>query len=206
VKQDCGPWLSEVNEELPSVVVAAKDEHGADTATVEVRVDGELLAERLDGMPIDVDPGEHLFRFALPSGTALEKRVLVRAGDKGRELSVSFAPESAVRPPPLPRRQAGESSAGLGSHPRLTLPAIVLGSVGALALGSWGYFGLSGRSRQTQLEGSCQPNCPPSEIDDVRHRYLAADISLGVAVISLGVATFLTLSAPSPAVTAAAER
>jgi hypothetical protein len=58
------------------------------------------------------------------------------------------------------------------------------------ALGSFTYFALSGRSVQNDLE-LCKPNCENrADIDRMRSRYLIADISLGVALVSLGVGAY----------------
>jgi len=198
VRQDCGPWLGQVTEEQPTVVFAVRDAAGADATAVQVVVDGEVVAEHLDGLPIDLDPGAHRIRFVLPDGRTLEQPTMVRAGEKGREIRVAFGPAAPSSAPPAAiALEPGPSTSGSGS-PRLTAPALVAGTAGLVALGSWGYFGLSGHARQTDLQGSCAPNCPPSAIDDVRHRYLAADISLGVGVVSLGLAAYFVLTAGSP--------
>ena len=33
IASDCGRWLTEVQTELPSIIIAVKDEHGKDTST-----------------------------------------------------------------------------------------------------------------------------------------------------------------------------
>ncbi|HEY6462313.1 MAG TPA: hypothetical protein VIY73_19230, partial [Polyangiaceae bacterium] len=52
VRDDCTTWLAEVEEELPSIVVHARDAAGNDVADVRVLVDGVKVAERLDGLPV----------------------------------------------------------------------------------------------------------------------------------------------------------
>jgi hypothetical protein len=49
----------------------------------------------------------------------------------------------------------------------------------------------------------CKPYCKQSQADKMRLRYLIADISLGVSVVSLGVGGYLFFSASrEPATTA----
>jgi len=45
--------------------VRAEDTTGADTLAVRVTIDGQLLAETLDGKAVPIDPGEHVVRFEL---------------------------------------------------------------------------------------------------------------------------------------------
>src|SRR5258706_2530388 len=60
VSRDCVSWLSEVEEQIPSVIFrAAKD--GGDVATLKVRESDRLLTEALTGTPLELDPGPHRF-------------------------------------------------------------------------------------------------------------------------------------------------
>src|SRR5262249_4856661 len=72
VSSDCTTWPAEVASEQPSVVISARDRTGRDTFAVRVEIDGELVAMALDGRPIDVDPGEHRFRYELATGEVIE--------------------------------------------------------------------------------------------------------------------------------------
>jgi len=65
--------------------------------------------------------------------------------------------------------------------------------VGVAGLASFAYFGLSGLSLQHDLE-ECAPHCVKADVDRMRSRYLVSDVSLLVAVTSLGVGTYLFLS------------
>jgi hypothetical protein len=72
--------------------------------------------------------------------------------------------------------------------------AWVLGGVGAAALGSFVGFALSGRAKENDMMSSCAPYCSQQDEDTMRRRYLVADISLGVSLVSLGAAAYLVLS------------
>jgi hypothetical protein len=88
-----------------------------------------------------------------------------------------------------------------GQH-RLPPGFWVASGVGAAALLSFGAFALAGHGKQTALD-DCSPNCSlnrQSDYDAMRRDYLIADISLGVAVASAGVATWIFFtSKPSSA-------
>src|SRR6185369_12911883 len=103
----CATWFSEVEASLPTIVLVAYDRQGRHRADARVRLDGELLVERLDGRATAVDPGEHTFVFELPDGTSHDVRVVVLEGQKnvvieGR-FSTTQAPgrqDGATAPPP----------------------------------------------------------------------------------------------------------
>jgi hypothetical protein len=75
--------------------------------------------------------------------------------------------------------------------------AVVVGAVGVLGLGGFAYFGLTGKARESQLDSSCAPRCQQSDADHLRMTYLAADISLGVGVAALGIATWIAVASVS---------
>jgi hypothetical protein len=89
----------------------------------------------------------------------------------------------------------------------------VLGAVAVGALTSWAYFGLSSNADAKHLEETCGPHapnstdgighCPTSDVTRVRNKQIVADVSLGVAVISAGISTWLFLKGSKPATTTA---
>jgi hypothetical protein len=77
----------------------------------------------------------------------------------------------------------------------MSIPTLswILGGVGVVAAGAFAYFAVSGRSQETDLANTCSPRCPSDDVTGLRHSYLAADISWGVGVVSLGAAVLLAL-------------
>lgn len=192
VRKDCARWLGEIEDALPSVVLAARDAGGHDVTSAKVWVDGKVFAEKLDGKAQTLDPGTHVFRFEADGHPTVEETVLVREGEKNRTITVTFPA------PPQPDKPA-DGAAAVAPKASPSPAAWVLGGVGVVALGGFAYFGLSGRSRASDLRDTCAPACPSGDVDDVRNRLLLADVSLGVAVVSFGVATWLFLSPRSEA-------
>jgi hypothetical protein len=192
IRDECAKWLSETHAAMATVVPTARGRDGRDAAEVHVFVDGELLAERLSGGSFEVDPGEHEFRFVLADGTKIEQRFVVNEGETRRRIAVDFSslPTAAPQASAIP---AAPVVVQPTSRP-IPVAVYVLGGLGVAALGSFTFFAISGKSKQNDLESGCAPRCADSEVAVMDHRYLAADISLGVGIVSLGAATWLLLS------------
>jgi hypothetical protein len=182
---------------MPSVVLAAHDSSGNDARDVRVTLDGEPLVDRLDPHAIPIDPGEHTFRFQRGDGAAVEQRVTIREGERARLLSVTLD-RPAVAPP---RTEAGVQDSGRepAATPRPSVAAYVIGAFGLVALGSFAYFGISGRADYLDLEHSCSPHCSSAQVAPGRNKLIVADISLGVSVLALGTAAYLLFARSTPA-------
>src|SRR3974390_1132781 len=121
--KECTARAIEVESELPTIVLQVNSETGAPVKDVEVWMDGELLASRLDGNPLPVDPGLHEFSFrrgshtggaaSVPPGpdgaVVVVKKLMIVQGEHDRPISVSIdvpdgpaAPASSVNAPPAP--------------------------------------------------------------------------------------------------------
>jgi hypothetical protein len=178
VRRDCVAWLDDVERRTPTAVFFADAGPGRDLTDVRVLLDGVLVAPRLDGRSVAVDPGEHRVRFVREDGRAEERSVLFVEGEKNRKVEARFA--DAPRPP-VPER-AGPSPW-----------AWAAAGVGVAGLAGFTAFGLAGRSDLATLD-RCSPRCDPSDVDAARTKYVLADVSLGIAIVGLGVATVLFLT------------
>jgi hypothetical protein len=186
VREECARLLGSVETSLPTLVFDAKDAKGNSTKNVEISVDGNVIADKLRATAIGIDPGEHRFQFKGPGGKVVTQNITVLEGQKNRLIEISFADDESKKPAaPVAEQPKQQSSIPTGAY--------VLGGVSVVALGAFGYFALSGRSKQSDLEDGCAPNCPESDYDDMKQKYLFADIALGVAVISGGLATWLVI-------------
>jgi hypothetical protein len=191
-RPECLQWYGEVQRLVPSVVVRV----GGDAPQTDVRVtiDGTVAATRLDGTPIEVDPGEHEFRFEPKGRPAIEQTVLIIEGEKARGLTIALPVD-----PPKPITKVPPRVDGGPSY----TPWVFAG-IGAVALGSFAFFGATGLSKRHDLDG-CNPYCSQGNIDDARRRFLVADISLAISVVSFGIATYGFLSASTAAPTVGAR-
>lgn len=189
IRAECAEFYKGSERSVPTLIFAAVDEQGGDLIQVRVSSGDQLLSETLDGRPIAVDPGEHHFKFELASGQVLESDVVVREGEKNRIVSVR------AKSAPTPANEALASSDATQTERKLPVSFWVASGVGAAALVSFGAFAVLGHGQQSTLN-DCSPNCSSSshaDYDAMRRDYLIADISLGVAAVSAGVATWLFL-------------
>ena len=90
LRPECIQWLRELDGSLPSVVLAAVDTDGESVPVARVTMDGKLLARRLDGRALAVNPGAHTFVFVLKDGRRVKKRYLVQEGRKSQVVKVEM--------------------------------------------------------------------------------------------------------------------
>ncbi len=98
VRAECIRRVAEINTALPSVVFEAKDGDGNDLVEVTVTMDGQPLADRLDGPALVVDPGVHSFVFEASGQPAVRKQFVIREGDKDRRERITLGSVAAVPP------------------------------------------------------------------------------------------------------------
>jgi len=190
VSRDCTQWLHELDQAQPTVVLQARDADGRDTSEVTVFVDGELLATQLDGRALDVDPGEHVFRFETRDRTRLEQREIVRDSEKGRRLEADFAalPGPRRRAPPPPATAATESPRPTGS-PKVPLGSWVLGVIGIGGVTAGSILLITGRIHETDKANSaCAQRGTCEGVDAIRREYWAGGLALGIGAVALGAA------------------
>ncbi len=182
IKRDCGKWLGEVDSQLPTVVFSARA-NGKDITDVEVRVGGEVLLEALDGRSLPMDPGSTVFTFVSEEHGEKEVTFLVKEGQKSQGVEVDFGGEAP-----------GGAGGGVSTEDAddKTL-AYVFTGIGVVGLGAFGFFALTGKSDEDGLACAPTKTCTDDELDPIKQKYLIADISLGVGLVSLGVATYFFL-------------
>jgi hypothetical protein len=187
LRKECGEQIEQIESISPSLVFEARDEDGNADASVKVSLDGTIVAERLTGGSVEVEPGEHTVRFERGDGKVIEQKMLVTEGEKNRKVVAEYAslvpkPPADDHPPPVEER-------------KIPLGSYVAGGVAVVALGSFAIFALTGKSNEDDLAGTCSPNCGTDEVGSVNRSYLVADVSLGVAAVATIVAVVLALPA-----------
>lgn len=198
IRVECTAFLDKLDALTPTVLLEARDARGADVLDVVVRVDDQPYLNSLTGRATPINPGSHKFQFVKSDGTMSETRVLILEGVKRREIIAHFG-ETAITPARQPVADVAPHDVGTKSETKnagRTL-AYVLAGGGVAALASFGYFALSGRSRQRDLERSCSPNCTDSQVRAVSDRYLVADLSLLAATGLFGVSAYVYFTVPT---------
>jgi hypothetical protein len=191
IKKDCAKWLGEVDAAMPTVVFAAKSDN-KDLSDVKVMLNGEVLAESLDGKAIPMDPGTYEFVFESRDHGSRNVKVVVKEGRKSQEIEADFTETKPDTGDPA----GGGASISTADKPSNKTLAYVLYGVGAVGIGGFAFFALSGNKEKNDLACADTKTCTDDDLDPVKKKYLFADISLGVGVVSLGVATYLLLSSP----------
>jgi hypothetical protein len=203
LRHDCTTWLDETTQQIPSVVVGARDANGEDVLDATATVDGVRAQDRLDGTAIELNPGPHVIRVEGSNHVSAEERVVIRAGEKSRTIVLTLAafvePSSSVvsaapsSPAPSaavtgsPGRERGSSGVPLGVY--------VFGGVGVAALGAFTYFGVRGKHDADYLRSTCAPACASSDVDHAHTELVVADVSLGVVVLAVAAATYFGIRA-----------
>ncbi|WP_437669310.1 hypothetical protein [Sorangium sp. So ce131] len=200
---DCGPWLAEVEQSLPSVVIAARDARGRERLDVRVLVDGRLVAPALDGKAVPVDPGAHTFRYEPAGGPAVEEHVVIREGEKNRRLTVTLGapPAGADARAPQPERRESPAASRSSDAPASSVPALVwvFGGAGVAGLAVFAAAGAMSLGAEADLRASCAPRCAEGDVSAIRVQHAVADVGLGVGVLSLGAAAWLYFTRPAAA-------
>ena len=193
VREECAKLLASLDASMPTVVFQARDAAGRPTSQVEVRLGSKVFLPQLKPTAVPIDPGQHTFTFRTTDGTSVQQQVTAVEGQKNQLVGIDFAPrkQDPVKAP----GDAGAESSMAG----IPVGAYVLGAVAVVGLGSFGYFSLTGKSKQSDLEGSCAPRCSDSDYDDMQRNFVIADVSLGVALVAGGLATWLVLGSSKEA-------
>jgi hypothetical protein len=182
IRDDCAKFGAEVEALLPTVVVIARSASGQDLAGATVTLDGSAQALPVDGRAIFVDPGRHVFKVVTRNGSEASVSTQIGGSEKDHPVVV-------VTPPGAPI----ESDAPGTADGRTISPLVyVFGSVGLVATGSFTYFAIQGHSREKTLQ-QCAPGCDPADVNKMHRSYLVADVSLGVAIASLGLGAYFLL-------------
>ena len=179
VRSDCVTWLDEVQSALPSIAVRASKE-GADVVSVRVIEDGEVVATKLDGTSLEVEPGAHSFRFETDGAPTVALDLLIHEHEKDRVVPVTFATPRAEGAAAI-----GESGPGTVTSRPVPVGVWILGGAGVAGLATFGILGGIGKSNQSSLQSTCSPDCSSSSISKVRGEYTGADVAAGIGAASL---------------------
>jgi len=201
VVQDCGGWLADVEKNLPTVVVTAKDASGNDLVDVRVTLDGQPLLAKLTGEALPVNPGPHAFHFEAAGGLTVDRQVLVKQGDKNQEVAAVLgapataapaAPQPAPVAPTPPPAPASSSSSGAW---RTT--GWVLGGLGVVGLGVGAVFGIVSMNDKSSAHCDANNFCDPGPLDSGRSAATGADVGFMAGGAMLAAGLVLVLLAPS---------
>jgi hypothetical protein len=186
--KDCAKWFTELEQSIPTVTFQVRGPDGNEATKVRVSMDGQVIAERLEGKSVPVDIGAHTFKFELLEGKGgvAEKKAIINEGDKNRKIEVEIrGAEHAVEARPIP------------------ISVWVTGIISVAALGGGIFMALDGSSQESDLE-ACKPACQANSVNKVQRRYAAADILFTTSALTAIGAVYLYLTRPTVRATEAA--
>ncbi len=183
--------IRNVNAAVPTVVFAVSDGAGHALSDVKVRMDGEVLAERLDGTELAVDPGSHVFSFESSGWAPKTETIILYEGDKLRRESVTLASLGAS--------SDGNATSDAG-HQRRVL-GLVSGGVGVAGLLVGSIFGAMTFSAWSDVTSKCPSyvGCSAQAMNDHSNAQTFGAVSTaGFIVGGVLLATGLTLYFTAP--------
>jgi hypothetical protein len=227
IAPDCAKSALDIAALIPTIVFEAKDGDGHDVAAVKVSMDGQKIADKLEGSALEVDIGDHEFVFEA-NGQTVKQRFVIREGDKVRHEKVTIGqptpatttttttpPTTTPTQPPPPAADTPKApdpaptpvdTGSTGTGQRVAGAVIgVVGIVGA-AIGTYYLVSYSSDNSSFPTDGQklCGgigqgTTCPPAQ--DLKSSIESESVKGGVA-LGIGGALIVTglivfLTAPS---------
>jgi hypothetical protein len=210
VRSDCTTRLDEVQKAQPTLVLDIKNKAGDDLTAVDVKLDGQPFAIKLDGSAVSLDPGPHTFSFEAAGFEPFTKTLVLKESEKDRRERIVLRKVAVVAPTTEPTSPValpdeplpGEASShGLGTQRWL---GIFVGAAGLAGIAVGSVFGLMASSEWNAQQSACgsPTSCPDHPGAVTHHSNLTTDATIstwtfigGGALVASGALLFLT--APS---------
>ncbi len=180
IRADCLSWLSQVEEETPSVLFRVFGANGDEVVRGEAEVDGNAVTP-FDGMPIALDPGAHRVVMRVDGKEQAQTFVVVQ-GEKRKAVTVRLAPLPSASPPlTVPPAKSPPLWPGL---------LLTMGGVGTAAAGavSWGL----GQVGHDDLADGCakQNRCAEADVRRAKTQLVIGDVLVPVGLILAAVGIY----------------
>jgi hypothetical protein len=193
-------------------------QHDASATGVEIKRDGVAVSQAELGVPIPVDPGQHVIEASAPAKKPWQATLTVAAGAPPATVEIppledapaAPSPPVLATPPPPADTQSSQvvtppRDEGAGNTQRLI--GIVTGAVGVVGLGIGTAFVLSAHSDYNDSLSNCTTNknvCNASGVSERNSALTSGNIatvaySIGAAAVAAGVVIWLTAPSSQPA-------
>jgi hypothetical protein len=192
VRTDCVTWLGDLEKIYPAIVFDASVD-GTQALGARVSLDGEWIADGIDGRSVPIDPGRHVVRIEVPGFPPNEQIVVVPEGEH-RIVSASFTHERSNTPE---QSKLSDRGAAFSASRPVPLSVWVAGGLAVAAAASATVFGALALSEKNRLSASCAPFCNSDELASLHRDMLAADVSLGAIAVSTLAAAVLFITRSS---------
>ena len=151
VRGDCTRWLSEVEASMPTIVIRAIGPRDEDLTEVQVDLDGRRFAEKLEGFPLEIDPGPHVFTGRTAAGPIARQEIVVRTAEKNRTVTLRVETGRAA-----PASESSAPASASTAEPfRPGAAAWILAGVAVAGATSFAYFGLRGSAEVDDMRSEC---------------------------------------------------
>ncbi len=170
---------------------------GLPVSAVKVTMDGEVVANELDGSALSLDPGRHQFTFEVAGQPPLTKTIILYEGEKNRRESLVIG--SPPTPPVLPTPPAETRSTPMAGSDATAMPSketghaqrvagVVVGAGGLAGIVAGGIFGAFTYSAWSDANSGCPTHsgCSAAAIQSHDSAVTEATVST-VAFIAGGV-------------------
>jgi hypothetical protein len=170
VREPCAGWLDELDAELPSIVLRAVDEKGADLIDVRVEAGAQVLATRLDGKAITLDPAALTLKISATGFISKDVPLVVARGEQARVVQIVLSRVGGDTPAAEPR------SVPVGGW--------VLLGIGLGSLVAFGVLEGVAQAEYADLEDGCGVGfrCAEEATESTRDKFTAAAVTLGVGL------------------------
>lgn len=192
VQTDCAGWLTDIDREIPSVVLRVRVD-GIERFDATVKMNGAEVADAL-GKPLALNPGRYEFEFSETGFAPQSRTVELVQREKYKFVAVDF---TTPRESPKETRPVADATP-TPTTPKRPVPVMtwILGGVGIAGLGGFAALAATTVNRENSLRSSCAPECDEQDARALKIRYLAGDISLGVGAAALVGATVFYVTRP----------
>jgi hypothetical protein len=179
---------------------------------LQVRRDSVVVAQPAWGLPVPVDPGDHVIEATATDRQPWSQHVTVDANADKKEIVITPldqlekpAPQAPVveAPTPIKVTPAETPMDHVSPFPTRTV-GLAVGGAGIVSLALGAYFGATAISKSNDAKGRCpMPTCSDSgavaENNDAKSDAVISNITVIAGVAALGAGAFLFLSAPKEA-------
>jgi hypothetical protein len=196
IRNECTRRVTELNAAMPTIVFEAKNQAGDDLSAVKVTLDGQLVANKLEGTALSIDPGEHTFTFETAGQPVVEKSFVIREGEKDRRERIQFGTRVAAVVGTGTAATAGTDGKARGTTTILVgdsgergrkTVGWVLGGVGLAGLIAGGVVLGLGFTEKSQSDQD-----PPGSKRDSDYNAAIEDQTIGYIVGGVGIASLAT--------------
>jgi hypothetical protein len=177
IQKDCKVLRKAVEDAIPSIDVAIVDSSGRTPVDYRIELEDKEVAPATLYQNLPVDPGLRHLKVRAPERPVTQISFVVRPKEKHQRIIIQL-------PPAEP----------LASEMRKA--SYVLAGIGGLGILAFTGFAVSGYLDEDELKGRSRTVSQRSDYqlaDSMRTKYLIADVSLGISLVSLGAATYLWL-------------